>query len=927
MALDMALDVDLLPRACCSGLALSTPRPLGVYSHQLLMGLTDIITRLFRRLRFLLQRRRLERELDEEMETHRTMRRAQFEANGMSPSDAAASTRRSFGNDTLAREDIREMWIGRWIDTTRQDVRYACRSLTSRPGFALSAIGMLGATISLNTALVTMASGLLWQPWAVPDPGSVVQIYRTSAAAPSVTAGKRDGDGTMTFRLDDYRSLADQARSISIFATGCVHDVRVELCQMQLDGERVLPAFVTANYFTALRIPMLRGRTFRADEDDRNRPAAVAIISHSLWERRFGSDANIVGREVRIDAVPVTVIGVTSRGFNGPSLFANDVWIPIAAGGLWRPDRHVVWVGLAGRLGAGVSREQAEAELQSLYQPTDGRRSRLHLIRTSSFARSNDRRELVAGFAVLFAGVALVWILACANVGNLLLARMLTRSREVAVRLSLGARRLRIVRQLLTEGLVLSAAASLIGIGIASALATFVFRQALGNSYRLAYDLKPDGWVMLYGCGLAVLTCIAFALGPALFASRSDLVPGRKDAHTRSMSRMRSSLLCVQIAGSVVLLSAAGLLVRGVQHARSGDPGFLVAGLTAITFELPLSYSPSQTEQAARSFVDLGDRFSGGTQITVALAGPSHQRLRTTVDDPVSGDRHIVSVMEVAANYFGVIGSSLTGRTLTSSDGGRQVVVINESLARRLWPNASPLGHKLTVRTQAGLTEHEVVGVAKNADPAGETQPGHTMAPMIYGLLGYGATLHGHARGTAALGLPDILVRGTSAAVVQELQARVDGVNPLISVEATLVSDRLDRRYSEPRFLAAIAGVLGGLALALSIVGVFGVFAFIVRQRVREIGIRIALGARSSQLVRDVLGFGARPLLLGVGLGLTGAFAGAQLLRSSLLGLSPLDPWTYISVLAVLLVTAVFALGLPAWRATQTDPTIALKSE
>ena len=884
---------------------------------------------LFRRLGQWARRDRAERDLVEEIEFHRAMRQARFEADGMRPDEAAAASRRALGNQTLAREDAREVWVAAWLASLLQDVRYALRSLRKQPGFTLTALAVLGPAIGLNTTLATLASSLLWQPWPVPEPATLVLMFKTSAMAPGQSGNRRDGDGSAEFQFSEYRSLADRAQLTTIFATNCGRELRMEACEVQVDDERTMAAFVSGNYFSALRVEMARGRAFRRDDDNMNRPAAVAILSHALWQRRFGGDPDIIGRDIGLDALPFTVIGITPAEFTGPTLLARDVWIPIAAGGLLRPGtRPAVWVELGGRLADGATRERAEAELQSIFQPANGRPSRMHLTGTSSFSRPNDRRELYSGFSVMLLGVLLVLLLACANVGNLLLARMLARGREIAVRASLGASRLRIVRQLLTEGLVLSIAASLLGLWIASFLPTFVFEQAAGEPHRLAFPVAPDAGVLGYACGLAAVTCLSFGLAPALYATRRDLVAARRDRGGPAGSRLRAVLLCTQIATSVVLLSAAGLLIRSLQHARAVERGFQVEDLSVITFDPPASHVPDRIGKFARALIDSLDGAAPVGAAAIMAPGPQNNTLRVTIDHAESKERRQVRVIEISANYFDVLGLPIVaGRALTGADAGRDVVVINEAMARQQWPLDAAPGRSFVTRSAAGLTDQMVVGIAKNADPTGDTRPGDDPSPVIYRLVGSGVALHGRRPGDAQWGLPELLVRGDLTTGLQALRARANALDSLVAVRAAPLTERFDRRLGEPRFLASIAGVLGGVALALAAVGVFGGFAFIVRQQTREIGIRIALGARSVQVVRGVLGIGARPLVAGVVLGLAGSLAGAQLLRSSLLGLSPLDPWAYVSVLAVLGVAAVAALGVPAWRATRVDPTIALRSE
>jgi predicted permease len=406
---------------------------------------------------------------------------------------------------------------------------------------------------------------MLWRPWAATDSTTLVQILKT-----------RDAE----FLFSDYRQLSQDTRLVTIVATNCGRQSRLEDCYMMLDDEKVTPQFVSGNYFRTLGVRMEHGRGFVEDEDRLATPALVAVMSHSLWQRRFGSDAGVVGRTVDLDGVPFTIIGVTAREFSGTSLLRRDIWVPLAASQLLRPsERSAMWVELTARLHPGVTREEARAELQSLVRSEDPRFGRVQLTDTSLLVASNEREDIYAFFAALFLGVLLVLLLVCANVGNLLLARTLARGREIAVRASLGAGRGRLVRQLLTESVVLSCAAAIVGLWIARVLPTYILDQAFQASElgRVAFALKPDGWVLMFTVGLAILTCFAFALAPALYASRRNVADALRDGDGVRTGRfpLRAILLSVQVAASVVLLVGAMLLVRGIQQASTRELGFL----------------------------------------------------------------------------------------------------------------------------------------------------------------------------------------------------------------------------------------------------------------------------------------------------------------------------------------------------------------
>jgi MacB-like periplasmic core domain len=347
------------------------------------------MTRLLRRIAFWLRFRRNQAALAEEIELHRSMTRERLERAGLNGGEAARASSRALGNVTLARGDAREIWTWRWLDGVAQDLRYGVRSLRRQPGFALTAVLTLSIGIGLNTTVATMFLSMYWRSWSVPNPADVVHIMTHDSRGVSYE-----------FLYSRYKHLADNARLASIVATNCGTSGRSVECRMKLGGEPVLAEFVSPNYFRALAIGLDRGRSFLDDEDRPDAPGAVAVISHSLWVRRFSSDPDILGKTIELDDEPFTVVGVAARGFNGTALLQRDVWLPLATGRLIRPtSRDVTWVELAARLAPGVSREQAQAELQSLYafrDPGTQQPVTIRLVGTSGFPHPNDRRE---GFA------------------------------------------------------------------------------------------------------------------------------------------------------------------------------------------------------------------------------------------------------------------------------------------------------------------------------------------------------------------------------------------------------------------------------------------------------------------------------------------------------------------------------------------------
>jgi putative ABC transport system permease protein len=667
-----------------------------------------------------------------------------------------------------------------------------------------------------------------------------------------------------------------------------------------------------------LRIQMARGAGFAAEHDRRAAPLPVAVISDALWQRRFDGDPRIGGRLIRLDDVTFTIVGVAARGFRGTSSDPKDVWLPISSIPLLR-DGHIFddekrAAVLAGRLADGVSREQARAELELLSRRFRSERGLsidgVRLVDTSFFPNPAKREAIYPAFGILMTAVLLVLGLACANVGNLLLARAAARRHETAVRLSLGAGRGRLIRQLLTESLILAAAATAIGIGIAWFLPGYV----LGFVRAFNFPMTPDYTVFAYTAGLMLVTCLAFGLVPACHASReavsgalksrSDLVGGRFS--------IRGLLLTAQVAITVVLLLNAGLLVRGVQRLSSEDPGIVMDGVSVVSFKLPASYEIARTRAFAGQLVAAAAGLPEAARVGFTGAAPFAQTGRTWVtfslpDAPATEDDALV--IEASPGYFDVLDVRIVaGRNLTSADSGRPVVLINETIAGRLWPRAGAVGRTVVV---AG-TSRQVAGVVRNT----RTYYGniHEVFPTVYEPIGNRV-------------IPQLLVRHLDEASKNAVAAFATRLEPRASVAVMPLADLRDRLVSRSMFGAQMAGGLAALALMLASVGLFSVFAYVVQQRTREIGIRMALGARSAHVVRTIAGESSRALIVGLLVGGAGAVLGSRLIRSQLHGVSSFDPAAYLGVAAVLTVAGLLATYVPARRAARVDPTLALRCE
>jgi predicted permease len=673
---------------------------------------------------------------------------------------------------------------------------------------------------------------------------------------------------------------------------------------------------------------MEHGRGFVASEDRRDSLARVAVLSHQLWQTRFAGKA-IVGQHVRIDGVPHTVVGITSPEFTGSEGNPIRVWLPLSSvPSLRANDPYLAslldrWqdccVNVTGRLAEGTTRAEATAELQVLsgrFRATVGQDARQILIGGTQFLQGRGAKgEALAIIGVLFTGITLLLLIACANVGNLLLARAAARLGEIGVRLSIGASRRRIVRQLLTEGLVLAAIAAALGVGLATWLPPFVLNNVVNQA--APFDIHTDALVLLYATALAVIACVACALAPALHATRVDVATALKNGTTALRSRLplRTVLLAVQVAVTVVLLTSAGLLLRGVAQARTLDVGFTIDDVGVATITLPdFAYDNARAAALVK-------------EMQAAVGDVGLQAFAFIAHEPLA-DFHMVTAMRLngqgeemsrQANFipvtpglFSVLRLPLVaGRDFQESDAGRPVAIVNETLARVYWRGANPVGRSFI---GGGRESLEIIGVVKDA----YMNDLNSIEPTFFRPMG------DQIRSEP---FPRLMFRATQPAAWSAVAARISNIEPRARVEVAPLRDRFENWLAEIDFAPIAASILGLLGLSLATIGMFGVFAYTVRQRTREIGIRMALGARSSAITRLILSGNSRAVIAGLVVGLAGALGAAQVLRRALYGLSPLDPVAYGGMVVLLATAAAAASYLPARRATRVDPVQALRQE
>jgi predicted permease len=873
-------------------------------------------------------------DVDEELAFHLDLRAAELMAQrGFTPDAARAEALRQFGDLDDARRylralDARTETAARrrdLLDTLRQDLRLALRTLRRAPGFATVAVLCLALGIGANTAVFSVVNAVLLRPPPVAEPDRLVRLWEA----------ERRGGGYGSVSFPNYRDWAREARAFTGLAA--YHGRSLTLGGAG-EPERVQAVAATANVFRVLGVQPLLGRAFAPGEDAPDRPAVV-VLSEGIWRRRFGADPAVVGRTIPLDTATATVVGVMPAALSARlSPVGADLWVPYRPSPEQAAARGDKGLSVLGRLGLGVTLEQAAAQLRAVA----ARLERAYPeTQTNTSARVVPLRDDVVGGArrplgVLLGAVALVLVIACANVAGLLLARASARRPEVAVRLALGASRAALVRQFLVEGLVLSFAGAAVGAALAWAGLRVLAPLAAG-ALPVADDLTLDGRVLAALAGVAMLSGVAVSLVPALRASApgaagrlTGALGGQRTTVGGDQQRARGALVVAELAFSLVLLVGAGLLLRGFVALRGTPSGLVTAHVLTAHVPVPAGRYPPGTGPTRlvgpvleRVRAIPGVRSAGAISLLPVQSAWTwgnftvEGRLTPAPDDAPSAELRLTS-----PGVFRSLGIPVrAGRDFTDADGhpGARVVIVNEALAREALAGADPLGQRLR-RTGEVYT---VVGVVGDVRQAGLDQAPH---PELH-------FPSGDSTAAAAPWVPDhltLVVRtaGPPAAVAAAVRDAARAVDPGAPVFDVQTMDAVvTRSLGGRRLTLYLLGSFAGVALALAAAGLYGVIAYLVAQRTRELGVRVALGARPGDVVRLVLWGGARLTALGVGLGLVGALALSRLLEGLLYGVGARDPLTFAAVPVVLAGVALLAAYVPARRAGCVDPLLAIRGE
>ncbi len=879
------------------------------------------------RLRSLFRQDEADRELSEEIQSHLQFQTDEFVAQGMDLEEARRAAQRSLGGVETVKEECRDMRGVNFVETVLKDFRFGLRMLRRSPGFSLLAIACLTIGIGANAAVFSWIEGILFRPYpAVSHQESLLVLAGTNRGKPG---------------YDDvsWPDLLDFQRRCTRFDAFIAEKIAPATLSIGDRAERAVGSLVSANYFDVLGVHPILGRGFEPGENFGRNAHPVVVISYQVWKNRFHGDPGIIGRTQRLNSVSHTIIGVAPPGFYGTFVgYSWQFWVPISMqetfepGGYKLEDRGARWIEGFARLKPGVTPAEAQQEISAVAKrlenefPATNRGRGISLVPLWQGSPFNGAGDLSPTLRIALAIVFFVLLIACANVGNLFLVRSFARRHEMTVRLAVGANRRRLVQQLLTEGLILSVLGAGGGIVLAywcrNALALLIPWRGVPLYLAGAIDWR----VLAFSAAVCLLATLLFGLAPALQTGNLDLVSALKSESGsvlggRRRTWIRSGLVVVQVSLSFLLLVGAGLVLHTLQQVRTASPGFATRNVLLTTVNLSAA---GYNELRARNFEDtLLDRvqaLGGMPSAAYARVAPFSLQAYSSASIAVDGynappdQQPTAEYNEVSPGYFSTVEIPLvSGREFTRADDrtAPRVAVVNEAMAAQYWHGQDPIGQRLLVNGQA----MRVVGVAKNAKYGSLLE---TLSPFFY------VPLRQSFSGRVIL-----LMRTSEAvgAVAATLAREVHALDPdLPSYEVITIGQQVERSTSTQRIAVALLGGFGGLALLLAAVGLYGVMSYAVSQSTRELGLRMALGAPPSHLLRRVLSYGLQLTATGVVLGAAAALASTPLLGYMLYQVSPRDPVSFLSALAVMGVASFMACFLPAWRATRTDPLRALRN-
>ncbi len=880
------------------------------------------------RLRFFRNREHFDHEMLDELQFHIDTRAAELEESGVSKEDALLRARKEFGSTKLAHEDSREAWLFRWLEHLAMDLRVGFRMLWRRPGFSVLAILCLTLGIGANAAVFSWVEGILFRPYpAVAHQENLMALAGTA----------RGETGATSLSWPDFQDLQ---KSCTLFDTFFVSKITGTSLSIGDRAERTIGSIVSANYFDAIGVHPILGRGFLSGEDTGSAAHPVVVISYQLWQGRFKADPEIVGKRQRLNGVLHTIVGVAPQDFHGTFVgWSMQFWVPASmeelfeAGGYKLEDRNARWVEAYAQLKTGVTALQAQQEISAVagrlekdYPLTNrGRSVRLWPLWETPF---NNAGTLLPTLSIMLVVVICVLLIACANVGNLLLVRSFSRRHEMTVRAAIGAGRGRLLKQLLTEGLTLSVVGAGGGLAVAywsrHAL-VLLFPARAGVSMYLPGDL--DWRVLAMTSGVCLLSTLLIGLFPAVQTSKIDLATALKSEMAgvvggQGRSWARGVLVVLQVSLSFVLLVGTALLVQSLQKIRTTNPGFTTDRVLNTAVDLvSAGYDIPRAKTFQNELLDRVSALPGVESAAFARVPPLGYGSYSSSPIAVDGfnvppeEQPTVEFNEVSPSYFATMGIPLvSGREFLRSDdeAGALVAVVNETMAAQFWKDKDPIGKRVQVKGR-WLT---IVGVAKDSkyQSLRDLRKPFFYVPRSQNFT-IGANLH--------IRTP-LSPQSMADALAREVRS-LDG--NLALYEVITLQEQVDRASSPQKAAVTVLAVLGSLALLLAAIGLYGVMSYSVSQSTRELGLRMALGARASDLLRMVMSQALILTSMGVLFGVVAALLLTRLLGSYLYHVSPRDPRAFGIAIAVMVATTILAAFLPAWRATRTDPIRALRQE
>ncbi len=805
------------------------------------------------------------------------------------------------------------------LSSTFQDLRYASRALLKHRNFTVAALLTLALGIGINTSIFTLLYSVAFRPLPVKNPERIVNVYQTLEGDFS-----REVEGSVELlSYPEYLNYRDQVASVTDLTASA--DVKLYLGGNNV--EKINGLMVTDNYFSLLGGGSALGRTFFDKECETPLQCPVAVLSYGFWERRFGSDPSVIGTSFMLNRQPFTVVGVASRDFHGAEMTVPDVWIPVTMQPAVMPENKFLprpncsWLSVVGRLKDGVSLPQVQAEMQLVAARMDqeypGRKLTVNVMPGSYLNSPEVRSEGLPIAALVMAAVGLVLLIACANVSNLMLARAGARRKEIAVRLTLGASRWRLIRLLLTESLLLAVLGGIAGLFLAVVLPPILL--SVIPEAGLDVDFKPNATVFAYMFLISLITGVVFGLAPAIESTKPNLTAAlRSTRNNPRMSRphLRNLLVIGQVAVSLVLLIGAGLLVRGLQKAQSTELGFDQKNLVVLSMDLPAQgYDEARAATLHAQLFERLKTLPGITSVSLAQMVPFAGQREETIDIEGQGSSLSVGANVVSAEYFQTLGIPLRrGRLFTNEEArsGGSPAVISQAMANRFWPSADVIGKRF--KDNAGKS-HEIVGVVADIS---STQIGKLDGPYFYTPVSL-VQLSGHS-----FVLRTNENRSASMSAIREVARSLDK-DAFVSVEPL---EENARRMLEPARMGAwFSGTVSLLALMIAATGIYGMLSYHVVERTSEIGIRMALGAQRRNVLLLIVSDGMKLAGIGTAIGLAVAIVLTKVSSTLLFGLTPSDAFTFATVSTGALAVALLACYIPARRATKVDPLVALRAE